>query len=162
MQPHLAQINIARFRPPMAHPANRAFIDSLDRVNATAEAQAGFVWRLTGNGDNALAAFGYRSEAHRGIMRRRREWFDPLEVHMALWWVPARHRPAVTEGVERLDWLRDRSPTAGAFDFRHPFPPPDGAEIAPTLDPCTGASGGRKALSRAERPRDSRLQVTGV
>lgn len=160
MQHHLAQINVARFRLPMAHPANKAFIDSLDRVNATAEAQPGFVWRLTGNGGNALdlrayadpdiavnmsvwtdldalAAFVYRNEAHRGIMRRRREWFDPLEVHMALWWVPAGHRPAVTEGVERLDWLRDRGPTAEAFDFRHPFPPTDGAEIAPVLDLCT-------------------------
>ncbi|MFM8753890.1 MAG: DUF3291 domain-containing protein [Phenylobacterium sp.] len=144
---HLAQINIARFRLPMDHPANSDFIGNLDPVNGIAEAQPGFVWRLTGDGNNALdlrayddpnvavnmsvwtdldalATFVYRSEAHRGIMRRRREWFDPIETHMALWWIPAGHRPKVTEGVARLERLRQLGPTQDAFSFKHPFPPP--------------------------------------
>jgi hypothetical protein len=45
MSHHIAQINIAKFRLPMGHPANAEFIGNLDRVNAIAEAQPGFVWR---------------------------------------------------------------------------------------------------------------------
>ena len=36
----LAQINIARFRLPPEHVANRDFMDALDAVNAIAEAKA--------------------------------------------------------------------------------------------------------------------------
>ena len=49
----LAQINIGRFRLPPDHVANRDFMDALDHVNAVAEAADGFVWRLTGEGNNA-------------------------------------------------------------------------------------------------------------
>ena len=49
----LAQINIGRFRLPPDHVANRDFMDALDHVNAVAEAADGFVWRLTGDGNNA-------------------------------------------------------------------------------------------------------------
>ncbi|MCA3720580.1 DUF3291 domain-containing protein [Phenylobacterium sp.] len=144
---HLAQINILRFRLPMAHPENAEFVRSLDRVNATAEAHPGFVWRLTDGGGaspdlrihgdaqielnmsvwtdvNALAAFVYRSETHREIMRRRHEWCEPIDGAMALWWVPEGHRPGVREGEERLERLRQLGPTQDAFSFKHPFPPP--------------------------------------
>ena len=41
----------------------------------------------------ALRAYVYRS-AHAGVMRGRREWFERFErVYVALWWVPAGHRP---------------------------------------------------------------------
>ena len=159
MSYHLAQINIAKFRLPMAHPLNAGFISNLDRVNAIAEAQPGFVWRLTGEGNNALdlrayddpdiavnmsvwsdidalTAFVYRSDVHREIMRRRREWFDQLDFFMALWWIPVGHRPSVTEGVSRLELLAQRGPTRDAFVFKQPFPPPGGASIAPVLDEC--------------------------
>ena len=159
MSHHIAQINIAKFRLPMAHPANAAFIASLDGVNAIAEAQPGFVWRLTGEGNNALdlkafddpdiavnmsvwtdldalTSFVYRNSAHREIMRRRREWFDHMEFFLALWWVPVGHRPSVAEGVARIELLAQRGPTEDAFLFKQPFPPPGGAAIRPILDEC--------------------------
>lgn len=54
MNYHLAQLNIARFRLPQEHPGNKGFIDNLDRVNAIAETQEGFIWRFTGEGNDAL------------------------------------------------------------------------------------------------------------
>ena len=159
MQYHLAQINIAKFRLPMADPANAEFVGNLDRVNAIAEAQPGFVWRLKGEGNNALdiqafddpnmainmsvwtdldalAAFVYRNMDHREIMRRRREWFERIEIYMALWWIPAGHIPSAAEGKARLDLLARLGPTPEAFVFRQPFPPPGAETVAPILDRC--------------------------
>jgi Domain of unknown function (DUF3291) len=159
MHHHLAQINIAKFRVPMADPANADFVASLDRVNAIAEAQPGFVWWLTGDGNDAtdvrafddpdvivnmsvwtdieaLADFVYREAAHRDIMRRRREWFERLDFFMALWWIPAGHRPSVEEGLERLELIARNGPTADSFIFTRPFGPPSGAEPNPVLDEC--------------------------
>ena len=156
---HLAQINIAKFRLPADHPVNAGFVGSLDRVNAIAEAQPGFVWRLVGDGNNALdisvfddpnvainmsvwtdmdalAEFVYRTPAHREIMRRRREWFEHIDVYMALWWVPAGHVPTPLEGKERLEVLTQNGPTQAAFTFKEPFPPPGATAIRPILDEC--------------------------
>lgn len=156
---HLAQVNIAKFRVPVADPVNAEFIAALDRVNAVAEAQPGFVWRLKGDGNHALdvklfddpdmvinmsvwtdldalAAFVYRNEDHRAIMRRRREWFDHIETYMALWWVPAGHAPTPAEGKGRLDHLARHGPTPAAFVFRHPFAAPGLDAVAPSLDRC--------------------------
>ena len=156
---HLAEINIATFRVPLADPVNAGFIDNLDRVNALAEAAPGFVWRLAGEGNNALeirafenantainmsvwtdmdalADFVYRNEGHRQIMRRRREWFDRMEFHLALWWVPAGHRPTVAEGKQRLESLSRLGPSAHAFLFNRPFPAPDAVTTSPRLDRC--------------------------
>ena len=156
---HLAQINIGRIVAPTDSPVLKDFMDNLDRINALAEAQPGFVWRLVGEGNDAtdiqafddpmmllnmsvwesldqLAAFVYRT-AHRDIMRRRREWFHPVETYMALWWVPAGHRPTPAEGIARLELLKAMGPTPEAFSFRQPFPAP-GAALAPDpiLDRC--------------------------
>jgi len=156
---HLAQINIAKFRLPADHPENAEFVANLDRVNAIAEKQAGFVWRLVGEGNNALdlnpfedpniainmsmwsdmeslAAFVYRTPAHLSIMRRRREWFDTIETYMALWWVEAGHIPTVSEGQEKLETLARLGPTPQAFSFKIPFPAPDGRAARPILDKC--------------------------
>jgi hypothetical protein len=49
----------------------------------------------------AMTEYAYRS-AHADIMRRRREFALPLvEAYLALWWVPAGHRPTVTEAKDR-------------------------------------------------------------
>jgi hypothetical protein len=159
MTHHLAQINIAKFRLPADHPVNADFIANLDRVNALAEAQHGFVWRLKGEGNSAidlhafddpniavnmsvwtgldaLADFVYRNPGHIEIMRRRREWFDKMEVTLALWWIPVGHVPTVAEGKERLETLARLGPTPAAFLFRQPFPAPDTATISPILDQC--------------------------
>lgn len=156
---HLAQINIGRLRYAVDAAELADFVGNLDRINRLAEAQPGFVWRLTGTGNNALdvrafeddaiqlnmsvwtdieslAAFVYRS-AHRDFMRRRREWFEAMELFQALWWIPAGHFPSPAEGCARLDTLRRIGPGPDAFTFRSPFPSP-GAEHAPDaiLDRC--------------------------
>jgi hypothetical protein len=156
---HLAQVNIGKLRAPVDAPEIASFVANLDRINALAESQSGFVWRLTGSGNDAtdvmafddplmainlsvwtdlqaLAAFVYRSD-HRDVMRRRAEWFERMELFMALWWVPSGHRPTPSEAVERLEILRRLGPSPQAFTFRTPFPPPDVIASPPAiLDDC--------------------------
>lgn len=156
---HLAEVNIGTLRDAVDSPMIADFVANLARINALAEDQPGFVWRLTGEGDDAtdiqpfenplmainlsvwtdpdaLAAFVYRT-AHRDIMRRRAEWFEKMELFMCLWWVPIGHQPTPQEAIERLEILRQRGPSAEAFTFRQPFPAPDAAEPpAPILDEC--------------------------
>jgi hypothetical protein len=155
---HLAQVNVGRLKAPIDHPSIQDFTDNLDRINAVAEASPGFVWRLTGGGNNAtdlaigtdplfipnmsvwtdipsLGAFVYRSD-HVGIMRRRREWFEHMDLYMALWWVPGGHEPTVEEALEKLALLKAHGPTPAAFTFRTPFPAPTGEPVAPELDEC--------------------------
>jgi hypothetical protein len=155
----LAQINVGRLRAPLDHPMIEGFVANLDHINALADRMPGFVWRLKGEGDNAtdiqprpedprfainmsvwtdleaLAAFVYRSD-HRGVMRRRAEWFEQMDIYMALWWVPAGHRPSVEEGMAALETLTRLGPTAAAFTFKTPFPAPNGQAAAPVLDEC--------------------------
>jgi hypothetical protein len=158
MTHHLTQLNIARWSRPSDAPENADFHANLDRINALAEAQPGFVWRLTGEGNNAtdvvafddtavitnmsvwrdmesLAAFVYRT-GHREIMRRRAEWFDRMETYMVLWWVPAGHEPTVGEAKARLAHLAAHGPSPEAFTFSEPFPAPGEAVIAPVLERC--------------------------
>jgi hypothetical protein len=148
---HLAQINIGRVRGEMNDPVMAEFVAALAPINALADEAPGFVWRLqTEDGDAtavrpypdplqlinmsvwtdlaSLRAFVYRS-AHAPVMRRRREWFERFEsVYVALWWVPAGHRPSVQEAVERLAYLEAHGPTPHAFSFAQPFDP-DGRPI---------------------------------
>jgi hypothetical protein len=143
---HLAQVNVARARGEMTDPVMAGFVARLEEINALAESSPGFVWRLqTEDGDAtavrpyqdtgilinlsvwadlaSLGAYVYRS-AHAEVMRQRREWFERFErVYAALWWVPAGHRPAVAEAVERLAWLDDHGPSARSFTFAQPFDP---------------------------------------
>jgi hypothetical protein len=150
----LAQVNVALPREPLDSALLADFVASLAPINALAEASPGFVWRLQGDGGDATAVRGFGDDrilvnmstwesldalasfvfhsAHAGVMRERRKWFVPLqEVYVALWWVPAGHRPTVREAEERVAHLREHGPSAFAFTFKQPFPPP-GAETAPT------------------------------
>jgi hypothetical protein len=143
----LAQVNVMRLRAPLDSPDLAAFVAALDPLNALADGAPGFVWRLQTDAGNSTAfrifeddtllvnmstwrsiesitEYVYRS-AHADIMRRRREFALPLvEAYLALWWVPAGHRPTVTEAEERLRYLRAHGPTAFAFGIRSPFPAP--------------------------------------
>ena len=70
---------------------------------------------------HALRQFVYQS-AHAGILKRR--WFEQLtDAYVALWWVPAGHRPTVKEAETRLLHLRAHGPTEYAFTLRTSFPP---------------------------------------
>jgi hypothetical protein len=144
---HLAQVNIARMRAPLESPIMADFVAQLDAINALAEGSPGFVWRLTGEGNDAtslrpfddgfiivnmsvwatledLRDYVYKS-AHTTAMRRRREWFEHFDgVYMALWWVEAGHIPTVGEAKQRLAQLEAHGPTAEVFTFRQPFTPP--------------------------------------
>ncbi len=159
MNTHLAQLNIARFRLPQDHPDNADFVNNLDRINAIAEQQPGFIWRFTGDGNDtldvqafddpliasnmslwadmeSLGAFVYRNKEHRDIMRRRAEWFDKLEFYMVLWWVEKGCLPTLEEAKQRLAILESQGPSNAAFTFKTPFPAPDGKPINPVLDEC--------------------------
>lgn len=155
----LAQMNVARLRAPLDSPQLADFVGALDRINAVADDSAGFVWRLQDDAGNAAAlrpmgedivinmsvwqdpeslqAFVYRSD-HVGVMRRRREWFEKMDIFLVLWWVPRGHRPTAEEGIERLNMLRSRGPSGDAFTFGKLFPAPDSRESAAgSLDtPC--------------------------
>jgi hypothetical protein len=149
---HIAQVNIGRPREPVGAELPADFVAALDAVNALADAAPGFVWRLqTADGDatairgfgddrlivnmsvwetiDDLAAFVYRS-GHVAVMRRRREWFERIAFHMALWWVPAGHLPSVGEAEARLAHLAEHGPTAHAFTFQRRF----GVDATPTVD----------------------------
>jgi heme-degrading monooxygenase HmoA len=151
---HLAQINIGRFIHDRDDPANADFMNALDPVNAQADGAPGFIWRMVGDGNDAtdlvpdesdpnlllnmsvwqdaetLGAFVYSNSDHLAIMRRRKEWFEKIEVFQALWWIPAGHIPTVAEGMERVAMLREHGPTAAAFTFRNIFARPVGTPTA--------------------------------
>jgi hypothetical protein len=140
----LAQVNIGRALGEMTDPMMADFVAHLPAINALADQSKGFVWRLqTDDGDAtavrpfadarilinlsvwsdlaALRAYVYRS-AHAAVMKRRREWFERFDrIYVALWWVPAGHRPPVAEAVARLEHLEQHGPTAFAFTFAQPF-----------------------------------------
>ena len=79
----------------------------------------------------ALAAFVY-SDAHRQVLRRRREWFQPMtEAYTALWWIPRGQVPTTGDAEDRIRHLRAHGPTARAFTLRVHFPPPGDGEASP-------------------------------
>ena len=159
---HLAQINIGNMVAPQGDPRVQPFFDALDRVNELAEASPGFVWRLTGDGNNAtdiqatadplllvnmsvwedaesLFQFVYRS-SHTEVMVRRREFFERFDgAYQALWWVPAGALPTINDGLSRL-WQLDRfGPTAHAFTFKQRFPSPGAVGEPDDMQPdCVG------------------------
>ena len=140
----IAQLNVDRFRKAKADPANQAFMDALDHVNAQADVADGFIWRLVGEGDAndataievmagdadfivnlsvwrdvaALEAFAYRQADHRAVLARRGEWFEPIEPSLALWEVPEGHIPSVAEALDKLAQLGRDGPSAAVFTFR--------------------------------------------
>jgi hypothetical protein len=142
----LAELNIARAVAPLDDPAMAGFVADLDRINALGDASPGFVWRLQDQSGaatsirafddpliivnltvwasvEALREYAYRS-AHVEILRRRREWFVPLQgPSLVLWWVPSGHRPTIGEAKERLELLAADGPAAAAFTLRAAFPP---------------------------------------
>lgn len=137
---HLAQFNIARMRYPLDDPRMAEFAGNVDRVNALANGIEGFVWRLQDNSGHAMNIRVYDDPmilpnltvwdsvealerfvwqtVHRRFYGRRDEWFAPLDgPPLVMWWVPAGHRPAITEGVERLDYLKQHGPSDHAFGW---------------------------------------------
>ena len=147
---HLAELNVGTLRSPLDDPATADFVDNLERINALADGSPGFVWRLQTDAGNAtdvhvfddpmtivnlsvwdslesLQAYVYRSD-HTGFLRRRREWFLPMDgPATVLWWLPAGTLPSIDEALARRRELLERGPTASAFTFRATFPAPEAA-----------------------------------
>ncbi|MBF2046986.1 MAG: DUF3291 domain-containing protein [Elainella sp. C42_A2020_010] len=155
---YLAQVNTATLRAPLSDPSMADFVAQIRAVNAVADADPGFVWRLRGEGEEdatsirafederilitltvwksleALSNYVYRS-AHAGVMRDRRRWFEKADQPiLALWWIPAADLPTVAEAKQRLEHLRQYGSTAYAFSFSKPFPSPAALEMA-TVQP---------------------------
>jgi hypothetical protein len=159
---HVAQMNVGTARYDLGDPGMADFMNNLDRINALAETSPGFVWRLTGEGNNAtdikptdnprfivnmsvwrsieaLLDYVYRSD-HRSVMVRRREWFEkPDAPYHVLWWVAEQHTPSVAEGLARLRHLAEHGPTPHAFTFKAVFPESAAAPIDLQPEPlCVG------------------------
>ena len=143
---HLVQLNVAKLKEPLDSPLLADFVGNLDRINDLAEQAPGFVWRFQDEAGNATAIrpfgedvivnmsmwtdidalreYAFKSD-HTEIMRRRREWFEPMnEAYSVLWWVPAGHIPTVREAARRLGHLRIFGPSPTAFTFKEAIPPP--------------------------------------
>lgn len=142
----LAQVNIAKLRAPLDDPQLADFVAGLDRMNALAESTPGFIWRLKDEAGNAtdivwnehdplkivnmsvwdsldaLKAYTYHSD-HTEFLKRRREWFERMDIFLALWWVPEGHRPSVADARERLAHLAQHGPTPHAFTFAQAHKP---------------------------------------
>jgi len=145
-------VNIARLLAPLDHAQLADFVAQLEPVNAAADGAPGFVWRLQADdgdatsirafewdaGDSAgvivnmsvwtgleeLTAFVF-SEAHRAVLRRRREWFHRMsEPYTVCWWVPAGHRPTTDEAEDRIRNLRANGPNSQAFTLKESYPVP--------------------------------------
>ena len=143
----LAQLNIARMKYDADAPQMADFNAALDPVNEAADRSPGFIWRLETDeadpsGDwvfddpswlvnltlwsdlESLLIF-VRSNIHLAIMKRRSEWFEPVEEEtLVLWWIPSGTLPSVSEAQWRLEMLRAVGPGPRAFSFKAPFPPP--------------------------------------
>ncbi len=145
---HLAQCNIAVANGPTNSPVMAEFMDSLDAINAAADAAPGFVWRLQDDNGNltdvrvfdeentlinvstwtsidAFRAYVYGT-AHGPYVRRRREWFTkPTDLPvLVMWWVPAGTEPSALEGRSRLERLASHGPSPEAFSMAKRFEPP--------------------------------------
>jgi hypothetical protein len=145
---HFAELNIARLRAPLDHPATKEFVDALDDINTLAEASPGFVWRLkdeaTGLSSSYVRAdddplviinlsvwatpeqlhdFVYHT-AHTPFLRRRREWFEKVEPFFACWWVPAGQVPTVEDAMAKLAQLGRDGPNDDVFTLRDRRPAP--------------------------------------
>ena len=140
----LAELNIALLRAPIDDPIIAEFANALDEINALAEASPGFVWRLTGDGNDAtslrpfpdpemivnvsvwtdrssLHDYVYKT-AHTPFLRKRAEWFHRIEVpSVVMWWVADDAYPTWEDASRKLECLHDLGPTPDAFGFAMPF-----------------------------------------
>lgn len=137
---HLAQINVGKAKHPMDDARMAGFTGPIDAINAIADRAAGFVWRLQSETGNALDIivtpdplfninmsvwenlesfenFVWKT-AHAKVYGGKAAWFEHSDLAItALWWVPIGHAPTPTEGLERLQSLRDNGPSATAFGW---------------------------------------------
>ena len=151
---HLAQVNIARMLEPLHSPVMADFVNNLERINTIAEKSQGYVWRLTGDGNDAtsikifnddylivnmsvweslddLFQFTYQSQ-HLDIFKRKKEWFSKTKsVHLACWYVPVGVFPTIADAEGRLSYLSLYGETPYAFTFKMRYTPEDALKYKP-------------------------------
>lgn len=137
---HLAELNVAKPLYPLDDARMAGFMDNLDRINALAERSPGFVWRMTGDGNDAtdlrygddpdtiynlsvwesaeaLEHFVWNT-VHAKIYNRKAEWFPQApEAHFVMWPVPPGHEPDLDEALARLADLRAHGSSPDAFGW---------------------------------------------
>lgn len=142
---HLAELNIAHGKDTIDSPLLADFKNNIDRINALAEAQEGFIWRLKDdNGGDATyiqafddpkmlinmsvwkdkeSLFDYvYSTQHVEILKRKKEWFHHIKkMSMVLWYVEVGHIPTLAEAKNRLEYLNAHGETSYAFSFKSKF-----------------------------------------
>jgi len=149
---HLAQVNIALPLAPLDSEQLHGFVSRLDEINALAEETKGFIWRLKGESDNALALRVFEDERliinmsvwenfdalynytyysdHAQVYRQKGAWMVKLAyAHMALWWHPIGEPPTPHEGKVRLEYMQKHGVTPYAFTFKKRFSPLEAEEF---------------------------------
>ena len=134
----LAELNIVLAVDDLDTPTMADFMKALDKVNRIADRSPGFVWRLQDEAGNAtgvkysenpreivnLSVWQTSADlehyvwnrVHRQFMKRRADWFVPLDQsYFVLWWVPVGVLHTLAEALDRLAWLRSDGPSAHAF-----------------------------------------------
>lgn len=153
---HLAQVNIAKMLAPIDSPVMADFVNNLDRINTIAEKSRGFVWRLTGDENNATALrifeddflivnmsvwesiqalfdFTYASQ-HAGVLKRKKEWFQKMtDMHMCFWYVEAGYEPSPEDAKQRLQYLNSHGESPYAFSFKGKFSAKDALNYMPEI-----------------------------
>lgn len=117
------------------------FVNNLERINAIADKAEGFIWRLTGEEDNATAIqvfednyliinmsvwkdieslFNYvYHSGHLEVYKRKKEWFHHMEdMHMAFWHIEEGHIPTPQEAKDRLEYINKHGESEYAFTFK--------------------------------------------
>jgi hypothetical protein len=144
--PHIAQMNMGYLRHPLGDPRVAGFTDNTDRVNQIADRSPGFVWRMTSADEThpendigglfgrpavALATLSVweryedfahfvHNTVHGHFLKRRAEWFEPLDLpSYVIWPIAMGHIPSLAEGKEKLMQLRANGPSADAYDFAY-------------------------------------------
>lgn len=145
--PQLAQLNLAKLKAPKGDPITEEFFQAIGPINALAEVQPGFVWRLVGDVkehtdipfflDPMLVVnisvwqdletfrhFVYKT-GHVQYIKRKKEWMETFGgAYTVLWWVPDGHVPTLKEALEKFEKLKSEGPTADAFDLATTFSAP--------------------------------------
>ncbi len=140
----LAQLNLARIAYPLESLEMQDFVLALSAINLLAESSPGFVWILKDEHNTAtnfrmyddptilvnmsvwnnlesLRHYVFNS-GHTHYLKRRKEWFTPLEqTGTVLWWIPDNHIPTLEEAQAKLDFLRANGSSQAAFGFATPF-----------------------------------------
>ena len=134
----LAELNIGLAFDDLDTPTMADFMKALDKVNRIADRSPGFVWRLQDEAGNAtgvkysenpreivnLSVWQTSADlehyvwnrVHRQFMKRRADWFVPLDQpYFVLWWVPVGVLHTLAEALDRLAWLRSDGPSANAY-----------------------------------------------